>query len=340
MIHLHILKVVFNILITLLTLLLYIAYMTFRTEINLEKSKQTILHNDKICLIGSCFTQNIGNKLSENGFHTDINPFGIIYNPISISQCLEHISTSEPLACNDLIKSGDYWKAYTHHGDFKAQSQEELLEIVNNKIADSYNFIVKAKYLIITLGTSWVYTHKETNRIMGNCHKLNSNLFTKTLLTIDQIVENMTNSIDIFFANNENSNSKVILTISPIRHWKDGYRENQLSKSILNLAVDELCKTNSKIEYFPSYEILMDDLRDYRFYNEDMLHPNNLAVEYIWEKFQDTYFNINTIELCKRFQHLQKMKNHRPFNPDGEAYKNHLQKIKDLEEELNSLLKS
>lgn len=314
--------------------------MTFRTEINLERSQQTILHNDKISLIGSCFTQNIGNKLSENGFHTNINPFGIIYNPISISQCLEHISTREPLVCNDLIKSGDYWKAYTHHGDFKAQTQEELLEIINNKIADSYNFIVKAKYLIITLGTSWVYTHKETNKIMGNCHKLSSNLFTKSLLTIDQIVENMTNSIDIFFANNQSSNSKVILTISPIRHWRDGYRENQLSKSILNLAVDELCKNNSKIEYFPSYEILMDDLRDYRFYNEDMLHPNNLAVEYIWEKFQNTYFNINTIELCKRFQQLQKMKNHRPFNPDGEAYKNHLLKIKDLEEELNSLLNS
>lgn len=308
--------------------------MIFRTEVNPPRSIQTIKHSDQISLIGSCFTLNIGAKLNENGFTTDINPYGIIYNPITISQCIEHICKNKSLENDDLIYVDNHWKSYSHHGDFKSETKEGLLEIINNKIYQSNKFSIKSKYLILTLGTSWIYTHNQTNKIMGNCHKLNSNLFTKSLLSVDTIVESMANSINTFLSNNQNTNSKIILTISPIRHWRDGYRENQISKSILHLATEELCKQNSSIEYFPSYEIVMDDLRDYRYYSEDMLHPNPLAIEYIWEKFQQTYFNINTIELCKRFQQLQKMKDHRPFNPESDAYKTHLQKIKDLEKEL------
>ena len=144
----------------------------------------------------------------------------------------------------------------------------------------------------------------------------------------------MTNSINLFFSNNKNKDYKIIITISPIRHWKDGYRENQISKSILHLATEEICNKNSRVEYFPSYEILMDDLRDYRFYADDMLHPNNLAVEYICEKFQNTYFNPKTIELAKRFEDLQRMKQHRVLNPDTDNHKAFLKKIEALEEEL------
>ncbi|MDD2191588.1 MAG: GSCFA domain-containing protein [Bacteroidales bacterium] len=308
--------------------------MIFRTEISPKKTLQPIQHSDSISLIGSCFTQSIGNKLRENGFTTDINPFGIIYNPITISECMESISTKKFLKDEDLIFGGDFFKAYSHHGDFKSQTKEGLLEIINTRIEESNRFTRDSKYLILTLGSAWVYVHNETNRVMGNCHKMNANLFTKKLLSISEIVESMTNSINLFFSNNKNKDSKIIITISPIRHWKDGYRENQISKSILHLATEEICNKNSRVEYFPSYEILMDDLRDYRFYADDMLHPNNLVVEYIWEKFQNTYFNPKTIKLAKRFEDLQRMKKHRVLNPDTDNHKAFLKKIEALEEEL------
>jgi hypothetical protein len=313
------------------------SFMILRTEISPEKKLQTIQHTDFISLIGSCFTQTIGEKLIENGFTTDINPFGIIYNPITISECIESICKKKFFENEDIVFAGDFWKAYSLHGDFKSGSKQELLEIINSRIEKSNQFIKKSRYLFITLGSSWVYIHNDTNRVMGNCHKLNPSLFTKRLLSIKEIVDSLTNSIDSFFSINVNSNSKIIITISPVRHWRDGYRENQISKSILHIATQEICKQNKKVEYFPSYEILMDDLRDYRFYSEDMLHPNKFAIDYIWEKFQQTYFNIKTIELCCRFEQLQKMKNHRPFNTENEAYREFVKKINSLEGELNSV---
>lgn len=308
--------------------------MIFRTEINPIKSLQTILHKDKISLIGSCFTENIGSKLSENGFNIDINPFGIIYNPISISECIRRVANKDFLNSSDLIKVEGFWKSYSHHGDFRSENQNTCLQIINQRIESSHTILNNSKYLIITLGTAWIYTHLESQRIMGNCHKIPSNFFEKKLLNINEIVEKLGQSIKLFLDNSNLENKKVIITISPIRHWKDGYRENQISKSILHLATQELCLQDNRIEYFPSYEIVMDDLRDYRFYESDMLHPSTLAIDYIWEKFVNTYFNINTIELCKRFEHLNKMKNHRPFNPNTDSYRKHLEKIEQLEKEL------
>lgn len=308
--------------------------MIFRTEINPIKSLQTILHKDKISLIGSCFTENIGSKLSENGFNIDINPFGIIYNPISISECIRKVANKDFLNSSDLIKVENFWKSYSHHGDFRSENQNTCLQIINQRIESSHPILNNSKYLIITLGTAWIYTHLESQRIMGNCHKIPSNFFEKKLLNINEIVEKLGQSIKLFLDNSNLENKKVIITISPIRHWKDGYRENQISKSILHLATQELCLQDNRIEYFPSYEIVMDDLRDYRFYESDMLHPTTLAIDYIWEKFVNTYFNINTIELCKRFEYLNKMKNHRPFNPNTDSYRKHLEKIEQLEKEL------
>ena len=308
--------------------------MILRTEINPKKTIHTISHSDTISLIGSCFTLSIGNKLSQSGFETDINPFGIIYNPITISESLESITTKKFLKNEDLVFDGNYYKAYSHHGDFRSQTEQGLLEMINQRIEISNNIIKKSKYLILTLGSSWVYIHNETQRVMGNCHKMNANLFTKKLLSIDQVYKSLSRSINLFFSNNQNTDPKVIITISPIRHWKDGYRENQISKSILHLATEEICKENPRVEYFPSYEILMDDLRDYRFYSEDMLHPNKLAIDYIWEKFQASYFNTSTIELSKRFEDLERMKSHRVFNPDTDSHKAFIKKIESLEAEL------
>lgn len=308
--------------------------MILRTEINPRKSQIPIQHSDSISLIGSCFTQVIGNKLINSGFDIDINPFGIIYNPITISQALEKIIIKGFLENKDLVFDGDYFKSYSHHGDFRSKTKEGVLEMINLRIGKSSEFIRKSKYLILTLGSSWVYMHNETQKIMGNCHKMNANLFTRKLLSIEEIKENLSRSIELFLSNNETKDPKLIITISPIRHLKDGYRENQISKSILHLATEEICKENPRVEYFPSYEIIMDDLRDYRFYADDMLHPNNIAVDYIWEKFQATYFNTKTINLVKKFEDLSRMKSHRIFNPGSSAHKALINKIEDLEGKL------
>ena len=307
--------------------------MIFRTEITPLKSKQNIDHKDKIMLIGSCFTQNIGERLINSGFQTSINPFGIIYNSFTISECLNYVLGNKPFTIDDLIENNG-WYSYSHHGSFKGNSPEDALDIINREIAQSHKFIKETKYLIITLGSSWIYTHNKTNRIMGNCHKIPSTEFTKSLLSIEKTIEVLSESLDKFLKTTNQNNPKIIFTISPIRHIKDGYRENQLSKSMLHVAVEELLKQNPKIDYFPSYELMMDDLRDYRFYESDMLHPTPQAVDYIWQKFSQTYFSYDTISLCKEFEKLHKLKHHRPFDITTKDYQMHLQRIKDLEEEL------
>lgn len=307
--------------------------MIFRTEITPLKSTQNICHKDKIMLIGSCFTQNIGERLINSGFQTSINPFGIIYNSFTISQCLDYVLENKPFTIDDLIENNG-WYSYSHHGSFKGHTPEELLDKINSEIAQSHKFIKETKYLILTLGTSWIYTHNETNKIMGNCHKIPSSQFTKSLLSIEKTIEVLSESLDEFLKTTNQDNPKIIFTISPIRHIKDGYRENQLSKSMLHVAVEELLKQNSKIDYFPSYELMMDDLRDYRFYESDMLHPTPQAVDYIWQKFTQTYFSHDTILLSKEFEKLHKLKQHRPFDTTTKDYQLHLQRIKDLEEEL------
>lgn len=312
--------------------------MIFRTEVNPLESKQKIEHKDKIMLIGSCFTQNIGERLINGGFQTDINPFGVIYNPFTISQCLNYILDNKPYTEDDIIEANGYY-SYSHHGSFKGETSKEVLEKINSRINESHLFIKDAKYLILTLGTSWIYTHKKTDRIMGNCHKIPSTEFSKSLLSIETIVNVLSESIEKFIKTTSQTDSKIILTISPIRHSKDGVRENQVSKSLLHVGVEELLKQNSRIDYFPAYEIMMDDLRDYRFYEADMLHPTTQAIDYIWDKFSQTYFSKETLSLRNEFDKLHKLKQHRPFDTKGKDYEMHLQKIENMEKELMEKLK-
>lgn len=308
--------------------------MLFRTEIDAQKSLWGISHKDKICLIGSCFTSNIGKKLQESGFTTLLNPYGIIYNPYTIAECLLHCLENKPLNNEDLLQAGDFWVSYSHHGDFRAQTQAQELYLINTEIDRAHKWLKETKYLIITLGSAWIYTNKENGRVMGNCHKLNPNLFSRGLMSLQETTQCLKESISSFLATTTVQNPKIILTVSPIRHWKDGAHGNQISKSTLHLAIENILQKFEQAVYFPSYEIILDDLRDYRFYEEDMLHPNPMAVNYIWEKFSQSYFNQKTMELCTMFQKLNKMKAHRPFNPEDKEYQKHLQNIALLEQEL------
>ncbi len=283
-------------------------------------------------LLGSCFTENIGNKLTINGFETLINPFGILYNPFSICDSLDRILNLNFLDSDSLVYVNEFWYSYEHHGVFRDKNKDKLLQTINLEITNANHFLKQTDWLIITLGTAWVFFLKENNKILGNCHKLDSKLIDRRLLSAEEIVRHTILTINNI--RKINPNIKIILTVSPIRHWKQGYRENIISKSLLHIATDQICKTINDCSYFPAYEIVMDELRDYRFYQSDMLHPSEVAVDYIWEKFSTHLFSDDTIKLCKDYSKLYSMKQHRAFNPESEGYKNHLIKIEKLEQEL------
>lgn len=305
--------------------------MKFYTEVIVKEAANKISHKDGIMLNGSCFTENIGNKFVCGGFETSINPFGILYNPVSICESLNRICTLEYMQEEDLVNVDGFWKSCSHHGSFRSENKEELLMMTNDGIRKSHDFLANAGVVILTLGTAWIYTLKESNRVLGNCHKLNSNLIRRSLLTVEQVKENLCKTLDM--VRSLNPKIRFIITISPIRHWKEGYRDNMLSKSTLHLGVEAFC-TCTASDYFPSYEIVMDQLRDYRFYAEDMLHPNQTTVNYIWDVFSETYISRESLALASDFQRLFDMKQHRAFNPESEGYRNHLRKTETFEKEL------
>lgn len=310
--------------------------MNFFTKVNIERSKLSISHADNIILIGSCFTDEIGAKFEQNGFSILKNPLGILYNPLSISVCLNYIADKSFLIEDDLIKSGEYYYAFSFHGDYRGETKQECLQKINDAILSANNFLQKTTCLVITLGSAWTYWYRPLNYLMGNCHKISSNLIERKILSIEQICKALGDTIQKI--QSINKQIKIILTISPVRHIREGLYDNHISKSTLTLAVDKLIndKTND-IAYFPSYEIVMDELRDYRFYAKDMIHVNETTVDYIWERFSQTFFSEETLILNEKYYKLYLMKNHRPLNPQSVGYKKHLEKIRLLKEELNKL---
>lgn len=297
--------------------------MDFTTKVNIAKSPFDITHNDKLLLLGSCFTENIGNYLNRFQFKTAINPFGIIYNPISIFDSLEKVMDNSLYQENNLIQHQELFISLEHHGVFSGIDKMHVLENINESIEVAHIFFNSSKYIIITLGTSFVYHHIAQNKIVANCHKIPNKEFEKRLLTIEEIVQRF-DSIK-----NKLKDKKIIFTVSPVRHWRDGATENQRSKSILIESIHQIISKNTNCFYFPAYEIMMDELRDYRFYNEDMLHPNAVAVKYIWQKFSETYFNEQTNLVNKKIEKINLLLQHRIKNASTNAEKDFEKKIKD-----------
>jgi hypothetical protein len=296
--------------------------MEFTTKINIPKAAFSITHQDKLLLLGSCFTENIGHYLKQFQFQANINPFGIIYNPISIFGNLDKIIQHKIYLENDLLLHNELYLSLDHHGQFSGTDKTDVLSTINSKITQSNADFKSTKFIIITLGTAFAYTHLEQNRIVANCHKIPNNAFEKRLLSIEEIKSSF-NSIK------KKLNDKTILfTVSPVRHWRDGAIENQRSKSILIESIHQLIAENSNCFYFPAYELMMDELRDYRFYAEDMLHPNTVAVKYIWERFQDTYFSEPTKEMNLEIEKINLLRQHRIKNANTEAQEAFERKIK------------
>jgi hypothetical protein len=292
--------------------------MEFRTKVELPAGQWEIRHSDKLMLWGSCFVQNIGKQLSDNKFTCDINPFGILYNPMSIAKGLEEITTGKTYTETNLRFDKGMWYSLMHHGSFSSSEKETCLSKINERIRQGAAHLRQSDWLIMTWGTARVYQWKEDGSIVGNCHKLPEKLFERRLLNVEEIVEQY--RILLPHLRSLNPNLQIIFTVSPIRHAKDGLHGNQLNKAVLLIAIEKLCNLFSYCHYFPSYEIMMDELRDYRFYADDMLHPSSLAIEYIWECFTQTYFSQNTLHIIKEWDAIRKGLEHRPFNEDSEAY--------------------
>lgn len=295
----------------------------FRTQYKINKELRSIDYNSEIILFGSCFSENIGAKFDYFKFQSTTNPYGILFNPVAIEKAISESIEGKKYTDKDLISHNDLWHSFNHHSEFSGSEKSDVLNKINTTILATQKKLRSASHIIITLGTSWVYQSNETKEIVANCHKIPQREFAKKLLSITEIEKSIKNIKDTI--NNFNSNVHIIFTVSPVRHLKDGMIENTLSKSHLITAIHTSLDTNTS--YFPAYEIMMDDLRDYRFYKEDMLHPNQLAVDYIWENFKKTWIANETEKLQETIENIQKSLAHKPFNPSSEQHKKFRNKL-------------
>ena len=291
----------------------------FSTQIDIPHSAVEITYNDRILTLGSCFAENIGTKLQEAFFLTFINPFGVMYNPMSVAQGIRHLLSEKEFTAADLFQSGSLWNSLAHSSTFSAVTADDALQKINSRLQAARYFLHETNVMMITLGTAWVFELVENGKIVTNCHKLPASRFTRRRLSVDEIINEFTEVFGLL--RNSYPGLKFIFTVSPIRHWKDGAHENTVSKSTLHLAVDALEKQFDFVHYFPAYEIRMDELRDYRFYASDMLHPSDVAVDYIWQRFGDTYISSETLNLKKELERLRADLNHRPLHPETEEYR-------------------
>ena len=300
--------------------------MNFTTPVELPANLPRLRHADRLLLLGSCFATNMGTRLADAKFSCDINPYGVLYNPLSISAALREIILGKVYGKEDLFFFRDCWHSLMHHGDFSSLSADETLEKINERIARAHERIFCSDCLLLTFGTSWVYEQKNTGRIVGNCHKLPGKEFILRRLTVDEIVSDYTSLLSGLLA--RNSGLKVILTVSPIRHARDGMHANQLSKATLLLAIDRLqAAFQESVFYFPAYELILDELRDYRFYAEDMVHPSDMAVQYVWERFSSACFSEETLQIIEESENIRRGLAHKPFHPDSEEYQRFLGQI-------------
>lgn len=288
--------------------------MNFYLNTPTTKSTINIAHQDAIFLLGSCFTENIGEKLMNSKFKVNSNPFGIIYNPISIANSLTRIKKKQLYTEQEISSHQGKYFSFDHHGSFSSFNKAECLAKINNEITCAHQHLLETKTIVVTLGTAWIYETIENNKLVANCHKLPAKNFTKRLLSVDEILHVWIPIIEQLKTIN------FIFTVSPVRHINDGLHENNISKSVLHLAIHQLISNYNNCHYFGAYEMVIDELRDYRFYKEDMIHPSNQAIDYVWEKFADTYFNNKTQQLNQRIEKLQQAVNHRPFNFESESH--------------------
>ncbi|MFT3704617.1 MAG: GSCFA domain-containing protein [Agriterribacter sp.] len=318
--------------------------MDFRTALDIKPFPQRITHQQKILLSGSCFTEHISNYLLDNKFAVLSNPNGILFNPISIASSITSYIEQKTYTKEELFYYNDTWNSWDHHSRFSDTDAETAVKKINDAQLQAHEFIKTADWVIITLGSAFVYewldksspiypVRNTANDIVANCHKVPADKFRKRLLTVEEVLtalDNLMHRIFIF-----NPAAKIIFTISPVRHLRDGLIENNKSKAVLIQAVHHIVEKFEKLFYFPAYELVIDDLRDYRFYAEDMVHPNYMATDYVWEKFTAACIDPSSHALMKEMSKINAAIKHRAFNPSSAGHqqflKNNFTKVQELQ---------
>lgn len=304
---------------------------TFRTVFPSQRAPFALTHANRLLLVGSCFTEHIGTRLSAGKFDVLVNPNGIVYNPVSIARALSSLLWGEfsirpnegriknSPHSNNLFEHNGLWHSWEHHGVFSKTSKEATEDGIRQVQQEAAGFLQKTNYLLLTLGTADVFTLRQSGQVVANCHKAPANWFEQKRLSVSETVQALGDVLSEI--KTRLPEIQVILTVSPVRHLRNGFVENQRSKAVLVLACAELCGRYDFMHYFPAYELLLDDLRDYRFYATDMIHPNEQAIDYIWAHFNETYFSPETKRLLDQIEKITSATRHRPFNPDTAEYR-------------------
>ncbi len=307
----------------------------FRTTFDITPADRKIDHNTNILMMGSCFSDNVGQKLRQDKFNVVSNPYGVLYNPYSIQEATLHILGLRKIEDDDLVENEGLWHSYLHHSTFSMPDRDAMIDKIEQTRLETLNHLKKSDFLFITFGTAWVYQLAKNRKIVANCHKMPSKLFQRFRLSVCDITDEF--SMLLQRIHEINPDIQVTFTLSPVRHLKDGFVQNQISKSTLNVAIHDLLSLHTGCSYFPSYELVMDDLRDYRFYAEDMTHLSPAAVDYIYQRFSEKYMDEETQKVSNKLRKLAKAVAHRPFNPYTTEYAAFLRKtskqIQDLQKQ-------
>ncbi|GGD54360.1 GSCFA domain-containing protein [Muriicola marianensis] len=310
--------------------------MELQTRLKIPQHPNPISYSSETLLMGSCFASHMGGKLSYYQFRNTLNPFGTLFHPRGICNLLERAKTGRYFKAEDCFYHMERWHCHEVHSDLSHANREEMLKELNGKVDLTAELLSRVSHLVLTLGTAWGYVRKESGQWVANCHKVPQREFDKVLSSPQEIQQDLIKALDLVLE--ANPEISVILTVSPVRHMRDGFVENQRSKSHLFVALHEVLEMyqDGGVTYFPAYELMMDELRDYRFYEMDMLHPNALAVDYIWERFRSACIQSSENPIMARVEEIQKGLNHRPFNPGSKAYTSF---ANDLKEKIAGLKK-
>lgn len=306
---------------------------TFRTTLKSQRAPFTLRYTDRILSMGSCFAVHIGERLRQYKFPIENNPFGILYNPVSMLRSLQRLRDGRLYEPADLFEHHGLWHSFDHHGAFSRERPEPALQAMNGALEQGAQQLARSQRLILTFGAAFVFEHIGQRCIVANCHKVPASQFRRYRLDKEKIVADWLPFLQEL--KEEKPDLRVIASVSPVRHLRDGLVENQRSKATLLLALDELCRRLDFVHYFPAYELLLDDLRDYRFFDRDLSHPNALAIDYIWDFFQDTYFDASTQGIMDQVIKILASRAHRPLHPGSDAHrqfvKQQLEKIDNLQ---------
>ena len=304
--------------------------MRFRTEISLTPLAEGIEHSAKIFALGSCFAESISERLLRAKFSVATNPFGVLFNPLSIASAIERLDNTKAFAVCDIREGKEGFFSFDAHSSLDGKTQTEIFANLNQAVAQGSKALHDADWVILTFGTAWVYERE--GKVVANCHKQPAKEFERRRLSVEEIVERYKTLFEGVLRD-----KMVILTVSPVRHLGEGLQENSVSKAILRLAVEELVEKYENAHYFPSYEILIDDLRDYRYYADDLAHPSKMAVEYVWERFCDYALTDKARELLPKIEQIVSAAEHRPFNPESDAHRAFCRKMLAKAEEMHEI---